>query len=114
MAQYFNAPTVVAIQARQVLAYQYSKDLPIPGLYDGEESSALGQNLDRILSVGMPKMWIRPGGSFKWKGTTIGVQDNHQFLWVVKQRGGLPGGKCFLLWNDFQKGIVSSVTPDTD
>ena len=116
LVQFFKAAGVLAVQAKQTLAYPYSRELPIPGLYDGEETSTIGQNTDRLLSVAMPKMFLRRGQTFRFpigtSGTVYPVKDEHQFLWVVKQRGGLPSGKCFLLHHNYANGTVTVVTTD--
>lgn len=112
LCQQFQAPGVLLCQAKQTLTWPYTRELLIPGLFDGEETSAVGQHADRILSVAMPKMFLRRGENFRFAGQSIPVKDEYQFLWVVKQRGKLPSGKCFLLQHKFSDNTVLVV--DTD
>lgn len=112
LCQEFKAPGVLLCQAKQTLTWPYTKELLIPGLYDAEETSAIGQHADRIISVAMPKMFLRSGANFTFNGRSMPVKDKYQFVWVVKQRGKLPSGKCFLLEHNFQDNTVLVVDED--
>jgi hypothetical protein len=106
-AAYFNAPVVVAVQAKQTLAA--SKDTYIPGIYDGEESSAIAQRCDRVIQLWMPKMsW--PVGHTLELPKRYQVTENTLWVKVGKQRGRLPSGKGFLCRIDFTKNVISKDT----
>ena len=56
MAQLFNCPVVLLVQAKQNLTGSGDKRHYVPGIYDGEESSAIAQRTDRSVQLWMPKM----------------------------------------------------------
>lgn len=98
-----QCPIVVTIQAKQELAGNNPPYL-IPGMYDGEETSAIAQRFDRILSLWMPKN-NKPVGSYVSQNgeQLFQVTEDRCFLKVNKQRGGLPSSKVFDLRIDFAK-----------
>lgn len=109
-ATFFNCPVVVNVQAKQILSDAPSKAMYIPGKYDGEESSAIGQRFQRVISLWMPKMnW--PVGS-KVEYGDIGYMVDENLLWVkvCKQQGRLPSGRSWPCRVDFQRNriLVSS------
>jgi len=105
-AAYFSCPVVVGVQAKQILNGAPGKSMYIPGMYDGEESSAIGQRSDRILSLWMPKTtW--PTRTFLEHGSlSYTVEDNLIWLKVCKQRGRLPAGRSWRCRIDFEKNRI--------
>lgn len=103
-AAYFNAPVVVAVQAKQILTAP--KDMYIPGIYDGEESSSIAQRSDRVIPLWMPKMNFPLGTTIEKDKVKYEVGDNHLWVKVGKQRGRLPSGRSWLCRIDFAKNII--------
>jgi replicative DNA helicase len=107
MAKRLIVPIIVCIQAKQKLEGARPPYL-IPGMYDGQGSSTIGQRCDRLLSLWMPKNDY-PVGSPVYSGSQgnqvreFDVTEEMCYLKVNKQRGGLPSGKTFELRMDFQK-----------
>ena len=102
---YFKCPVWVAVQAKQVL--KSPKDMHIPGIYDGEESSAIGQRSDRIIQLWMPKMTHSVGSIITYKDMNYTVDENLLWVKVGKQRGGLPSGKVWKCRIDFEKNMIA-------
>lgn len=101
-AAYFQCPVVVAVQAKQELNNNKGP-IFIPGVYDGEESSSIGQRTDRSVQLWMPKMNHPVGKALDMGGVNYNVAENGIFVKVGKQRGGLPSGKTWLCAVDFAK-----------
>ena len=101
-AAYFQCPVVVAVQAKQELNNNKGP-LFIPGVYDGEESSSIGQRADRIIQLWMPKMNHPVGKQLDLSGNAYYVADNGILVKVGKQRGGLPSGRMWPCLIDFDK-----------
>lgn len=107
MAKRLVVPILLCIQAKQKLE---GAKLPylIPGMYDGQGSSTIGQRCDRLLSLWMPKNDYAVG-STQYSGPMnnpvreFDVTEELAFLKVNKQRGGLPSSKVFELRMDFAK-----------
>lgn len=106
MAVQFNTPVVVAVQAKQVLQGQNGK-AQMPGIYDGEETSAIAQRVDRMIGMWLPKQTLPLGSSLNYAGVEFTVQENRLFQKVLKQRGKLPSGKIFPLLIDYQTGHIA-------
>ena len=85
----------------------------IPGIYDGEESSAIGQRSDRIIQLWMPKMTHTIGSTINYNGMSFLVEEDLIFIKVGKQRGGLPSGKTWQCKIDFQKNIIAPIVAAT-
>lgn len=97
-------PIIVTVQCKQELSGNNPPYL-IPGMYDGEETSAIAQRFDRIISLWMPKN-NKPVGSAVYgpgQEKLFEVTEDRCFLKVNKQRGGLPSSKVFDLRIDFAK-----------
>jgi hypothetical protein len=107
-AVYFNCPVVIGVQAKQVLAGNPSEKILIPGRYDGEESSAIAQRADRIISLWLPKMDHPVGSQIEISGKRITVEENQMFLKICKQRGGFRSGKFWLTMVDYDKNEIST------
>lgn len=107
MAKRLIVPIVICIQAKQKLEGARPPYL-IPGMYDGQGSSTIGQRCDRLISLWMPKNDY-PIGSSVYSGAQgsqtkeFDVTENMCFIKVNKQRGGLPSGKTFEVQMDFAK-----------
>lgn len=102
----FNAPVIIGVQAKQILNASPPKAMYIPGIYDGEESSAIGQRSDRIIQLWMPKMNWPVGETVSHNNVTYRVDDNLMFLRVGKQRGRLPSGKTYRCRINFQDNTI--------
>jgi hypothetical protein len=110
-AKFFGCTAWAAIQTKQELrGVRYDKAMPvalIPGMYDGEETAAIAQRLDRYLSVWMP-FKSYPLGTSVMMGAgandAVIVSENQMYVKVLKQRGGLPSGRVFRFDIDFSTG----------
>lgn len=102
----FRCPFVVATQARQTLQGA-SKPIMLPGMYDGEETSAIAQRADRIISLWMPKVTHRVGEFISAGGFSFTVEENQLWVKVVKQRGGLPSGRAWPCRIDFRSNTIA-------
>lgn len=106
MSKRLIAPIIIAIQAKQKLEGARPPYL-IPGMYDGQGSSTIGQRCDRLLSWWMPKNDYPVGSPvFSGSGANLvkefDVTEGLCFMKVNKQRGGLPSSKIFELQMDFK------------
>lgn len=108
MANYFECPVIVGIQAKQTLTGHGGKNMMLPGIYDGEETSAIGQRFDRLISLWMPKVTHTVNEYLKHGDIHFTVEENTLWLKVLKQRGGLPSGRSWRCWIDFQSGMVTA------
>lgn len=107
MAKKMFVPIIVPLQCKQKLE---GARLPylIPGMYDGEETSAIAQRFDRVISLWLPKNDY-PIGSTQYSGAQgsqvkeFDVTEDLCYMKVNKQRGGLPSSKVFKLKIDFKK-----------
>lgn len=104
-AALFDAPVIVGVQAKQMLNSAH-KAMYIPGIYDGEESSAIAQRCDRIIQLWMPKMNWPVGEIIDYGDINYQVDENLLFLKVGKQRGRLPSGKTYKCRIDFQHNKI--------
>lgn len=111
-AAYFDCPVVVGVQAKQHLDGAPDGNFQLPGMYDGEESSAIAQRADRIITLWLPKMNHSVGSRVLMDGKEAGftVRENLMWLKVAKQRGGLPAGKSWPCDIDFTDNSIK-VTP---
>ena len=108
-AAYFKCPVWIAVQARQTLTGANGQ-FQMPGIYDGEESSAIGQRSDRIVQLWMPKMNYPVGTEIRHNGLSFMVEEDLIFIKVGKQRGGLPSGKTWMCKIDFAINEIAPVT----
>ena len=106
-AAYFNCPVIVGVQAKQTLQGAPGPNLLIPGIYDGEESSAIAQRCDRIIQLWMPKMTHQVGSNIRHKDMGFDVSENMLWVKVGKQRGGLPSGRAWPCYIDFESGNIA-------
>lgn len=104
-AAMFDAPAIVAVQAKQILNNS-PKAMYIPGIYDGEESSAIAQRCDRIIQGWMPKMNWPIGEAIDYGDIHYVVADNLLLLRIGKQRGRLPSGKTYKCRINFQNNMI--------
>lgn len=105
-AAFFNCPAAVAVQAKQMLNGAPSQSMYIPGIYDGEESSAIGQRTDRSIQLWMPKMNWPVGTMIDYKDIRYRVDENLLWTKVGKQRGRLPSGRSFPCRINFSKNTI--------
>jgi len=101
----YGCPTLTAVQAKQTLA-GHMPPLMIPGMYDGEESSAIGQRSDGILTIWMPKTTNQVGTRIEKGSISLPVTDNLMLIRVAKQRGNLPAGQIFPCYIDYKKHSI--------
>jgi len=106
-ASHFKCPVVVGVQAKQELNKTKYGSLDIPGVYDGEESSSIGQRCDRIITLYMPANNIPVGEYITFAKQEIEVAENMLFVKIAKQRGGLPSGQTWLCRIDFAKNEIA-------
>lgn len=96
-----SCPIIVGVQAKQKLEGA-NPPYMIPGTYDGEETAAIAQRFDRIISLWLPKTTHPIGSSIARDGEHLfTVEENRCFLKVNKQRGGLPSSRMFDLKVDY-------------
>lgn len=112
-AAQFDCPVVVAVQAKQHLDGAPGQNMLIPGIYDGEESAAIGQRSDRIIQLWMPKMSHSIGSIISHKDMSFSVDENLLFVKVGKQRGGLPSGKTWKCRIDFKHNTIAPEVHET-
>jgi len=97
----FNCPWWIGVQAKQKLDGAPSPKLYIPGVYDGEESSAIGQRCDRAICQWMPKTMFPVGTVIEYKDLTYKVTDDLMFMRVAKQRRNFAAGRMWKLHINF-------------
>lgn len=103
-----KTPIIVGVQAKQKLEGANPPYL-VPGTYDGEETAAIAQRFDRIISLWLPKTTHPVGAGIARDGEHLfTVEENRCFLKVNKQRGGLPSSRMFDLRVDYQKREYNS------
>lgn len=101
--KHFDCPLFVGVQAKQTLGGAPGPNMQTPGVYDGEETSSIGQRAARYLSLWMPKMTHRVGQTLQHGDLTFTVTEDLIFVRVCKQQGRLPSGQIFQYRIDFQK-----------
>lgn len=106
MTIHLNAPIIVNVQAKQELS-DGRKPYYIPDIYDGSETSAIGERFDRVLGIWMPKVkYYRIGETVDKLGT---IAEEDFYIKVNKQRGGFASGKTFACKWDFKSRQLSSM-----
>jgi len=106
-ARYFECPVWVAVQAREVLKGAPGRNMLIPGIYDGQESSFIAQHADRVCQGWMPKTTHPVGEMVIHKGVSFQVDENLFFFKVGKQKNNLPAGRSWKCRIDFQRNIIA-------
>lgn len=102
------APVLTAVQAKQTMAGN-NPPLMLPGVFDGEESSAIGQRSDAVWTIWMPKT-TNTVGSLVEKGVIkFYVEEDQMLIKVAKQRGNLPAGRIFMTKIDYTDRSFSVV-----
>lgn len=109
----YRCPVFVAVQAKQHLNGA-RPPIMLPGQYDGEESAAIGQRSDRVITVWMPKQTHVVGEYIDYKDISFQVQENQIWVKVAKQRGRLPAGRVWPCIVDFDKNIIAPEATDYD
>jgi len=104
-AAHFSCPVWVAVQAKQNLSAGNGR-VQLPSVYDGEESSAIAQRADRIVSIWLPKQTYPIGSTLPIGNMEISVTEDLMLLKVAKQRGGLPAGKTWLCSVDYARNSI--------
>jgi hypothetical protein len=108
MAAFFRAPVVMLAQAKQHLDGA-KNDWMMPGIYDGEESSAIAQRADRMLGLWMPARTSTVGSTVSNGERSFVVRENLLMVKVLKQRGGLPAGRTWPCSLDFTKNNITAI-----
>ena len=98
---------IVGVQAKQHLDGAPSDKWQQPGMYDGEESAAIAQRSDRVITLWMPKQTSPVGSLIEYGGLSFTVEENIIMAKVAKQRGGLPSGKTFPCRADFARNDIT-------
>lgn len=107
MSVYFECPIWVAIQAKQNLDMPLSSTFLMPGQYDGEETAAIAQRFDRLVTLWMPKQTWPIGKEVTASGMpSFKVEEDMLFIRVAKQRPNLPSGKLWLCRIDFKMNEI--------
>ncbi len=110
MGRKYQTTVWTGVQARQDLKYTPGGKMLIPGVYDGEESSSIGQRADRSIQLWMPKVNYTVGSTFTHNGMAFEVLENGLFIKVGKQRG-LPAGRTWYTSIDYPSG---GIVPNPD
>ncbi len=110
MARVFDCSLVVGIQAKQALEGHAGPNMRIPGTYDGEETSAIAQRLDRLIAQWMPKSTHRVGDFVDHHGTPVEIAEDRLWQRVNKQRGGLPAGKAWECTIDYDTNSIRVIS----
>ena len=105
-AAYFRCPVFVSIQAKQKLDGA-NPPLMIPGIYDGEETSAIGQRFNRMITLWMPKMTHTVGSTIEGRGYNFNVRENQLWVKIAKQQGRLPSGRAWMCEIDFATNQIT-------
>lgn len=105
----FDCPVVVGVQAKQTLTGALGPNMLIPGLYDGEETSSIGQRFDRLVSSWIPKMTHAVGDVLTHRTSSFQVKETTMFVRVNKQRKGLPSGKVWECEINYRDGSIHTV-----
>lgn len=105
-AAYFKCPHIVAAQAKQDI--ERRGDIAMPGMYDAQETSAIAQRADRLISLWMPKVTHGVGAQIQIGVKRVQVEENMLFLKINKQRGGLPAGQSWLARIDFKRNDITA------
>ena len=103
---YFACPVVVGVQAKQHLDGAPGADFQLPGIYDGEETSSIAQRFDRIITQWLPKMTHPVGKVVNHGDLSFEVTENLLWQKVAKQRGGLPSGKTWPCFVDYDTTTI--------
>ena len=114
MAKHFACPIVYGVQAKQELKGMLGPNMLTPGIYDGEETSSIGQRVHRAISLWMPKTTHSVGQALVHNGVDFEVSEDLIWVRIPKQRGGLPSGKIWPCRIDFKTNtlrITRNLTP---
>jgi replicative DNA helicase len=106
MANYFRCPVVVGVQAKQNLSGHAGPNMRIPGTYDGEETSAIAQRFDRVISMWMPKTTHTVGEMLNHRSLAFEVEEDLIWIKINKQRGGLPAGRAWQCRIDYSTNNI--------
>jgi len=109
MGRYFDCPVIFGCQAKQNMQGAPGPNMLIPGNYDGEETSAIGQRADRIISLWMPKQTHTIGSTLDHKNISFAVREDMLWVKVGKQRGGYPAGRSWMCNVDYH---TNTIEPD--
>lgn len=105
-AAYFKCPVFCNVQAKQHLDGA-NPPVMMPGVYDGEESSSIGQRASRVIGLWMPKTTHPTGTTFTIGNNTFTAHENSLWIKVLKQRGRLPAGKTWPCLIDYKTNMIA-------
>ena len=108
MAAFFKAPVIVLVQAKQELSTSKSSDWKMPNVYDAEETSAIAQRADRIITLWMPARTGQVNTMVSNGVRSFVVKENLLMVKVAKQRGGLPAGNTWPCDIDFDRNNITA------
>lgn len=108
MSHHFDCPVVVGVQAKQNLQGNPGPNMLIPGIYDGEETAAIAQRFDRIISLWMPKVSHQVRQTLQHGSVCFQVTEDLMWIKVNKQRGGLPSGDSWMASIDYKTGRITA------
>ena len=109
MAQKFKCPLVCGVQARQILTGTLGPTMLIPGLYDGEETSAIAQRFTRSIGLWLVKNDFAPGDILNHKGQSFPVTEDLLMIRVLKQQGNLPSGRWWACRVDHNANRITAL-----
>lgn len=98
-----GCPVLLGVQAKQEVN---ERKIKLPGVYDGQETSAIAQVSDRILSAWRPWKTEDYGDTFKLGGRYHTVTSDLLMIGVLKQRYG-PDGRVFAFHEEPGRNIIT-------
>ena len=102
LALALGCPVMLAVQAKQEVG---ERNIKLPGIYDGQETSVTAQVSDRVLGAWRPWKTEELKESFKLCGRHYTVESDLLLIGVTKQRYG-PDGHVFAFHEEPGKNII--------
>lgn len=103
----FNCPVVYAAQAKQNMECG-TGEWQLPGWKDGEETNAIPQRVDRIITQWLVKQTSPVGARITHGDISFTVEEDMIFFKAAKQRGGLPAGRTFPCRINYNAGTIAT------
>jgi len=108
----FGAPVVLGSQAKQELRAGKSP-VQIPIGYDAQESAAISQHADKLITLWMPKKTSSPGDAIEHGRYTFTVDERQLVMRVDKQRLAASGGE-FMAYVNYSTMSIGAAVPERD
>ena len=89
----FGCPFIVGVQAKREVD---NRDMPVPGMDDGQWTSNIEQTSDKILSVVRPRKYKNEGDFF---GKTIVKGHSQMLVSILKQKLGIDNKAYWVYFN---------------